>query len=173
VATDVHVVAIPVYRLVTSPGLLDLPSRLLVMQVRIEGTGASSYTFSAGDLTVALPDGTPVRVFDRGRVDELLRRTLIAEADMSYLMRPGHLPGGLGRFAATAITEMVERNLLWRGTFGPGEPLQGYVVIDTGRALLSLDGVSFEVVARRQGDEVPARYAYQFAAAPPATTGTP
>jgi hypothetical protein len=172
-ATDFQVVAIPVYRLVASPGLLDLPSRLLVVQLRIEGTGDASYTFSPGDLTVALPDGTRARLFDPARVDEVLQRTLIAEADMSYLMRPGHLPGGIGKFSAAAVAEMIARNLLGPGTFGPGQPLQGYVVIDTGEALLSLDGASFEVIARRQGDDAPARYAYQFAAAPTGATGTP
>ncbi|MFN8640801.1 MAG: hypothetical protein U0802_03755 [Candidatus Binatia bacterium] len=171
-ATDFHVVAVPVYRLVLSPGLLDLPSRLLVVQVRIEGTGDASYTFAPGDLTVALPDGGNARIFDPARVNELLQRTLIAEADMSYLARPGHVPGGIGTFSAGAIASMVERSLLGRGSFGPGQPLQGYVVIDTGQALLSLDGTSFEVVARRQGDDAPARYAYQVA--PSATgTGTP
>ena len=172
-ATDFQVVAVPVYRLVASPGLLDLPSRLLVMQVRIEGTGDASYTFSPGDLTIALPDGTRARIFDQARVNELLQRTLFAEADMSYLLRPGHIPGGVGRFSSAALADMVERNLLGRGSFGPGQPLQGYVVIDTGQALLSLDGVSFEVVARRQGDETPARYAYQFASSPSGATGTP
>ena len=45
------------------------------------------------------------------------------------------------------------------------------MVIDTGQALMSLDGASFEVVARRQGDDAPARYAYQFATAPSGATG--
>lgn len=172
-ATDFRVVAIPVYRLVASPGLLDLPSRLLVMQVRIEGTGDASYTFSPGDLTIALPDGTRARIFDPARVNELMQRTVFAEADMSYLLRPGHIPGGVGTFSSAALAEMVERNLLGRGSFGPGRPLQGYMVIDTGQALLSLDGASFEVIARRQGDDAPARYAYQFATAPSGATGTP
>ena len=37
---------------------------------------------------------------------------------------------------------------------------------------MSLDGASFEVIARRLGDDIPARYAYQLATAPyGATTG--
>lgn len=172
-ATDFRVVTVPVYRLVASPGLLDLPSRLVVLQVRIEGTGDASYAFSPGDLTIVLPDGQRARIFDPARVNELMERTMVAEADMSYLLRPNHVPGGVGKFSSAAIAEMIERNLLGRGSFGPGQPLQGYVVIDTGQALLSLDGTSFEVVARRQGDDAPARYAYQFASAPSATEGTP
>jgi hypothetical protein len=163
-AEDFNVVAVPVYRLVTSPALLDAPSRLQVVQLRIVSTGDHSYTVAPGDLTVALPDGTHARIFDRARADELLRRTLLAEADMSYLLRPGHVPG--------ALAEMIERNLLAEGTFNPGRPLQGYVVIDTGQAMMSLDGASFEVIARRLGDDAPARYAYQLATAPYGATGT-
>jgi hypothetical protein len=48
--------------------------------------------------------------------------------------------------------------------------LQGYVVIDTGTALMSIEGASFEVVARRLGDDAPARYAYQLRPAPAAET---
>lgn len=171
-ATDFTVVAVPAYRLVTGPSALDAPSRLLAVRVHIESTGQSSYVFAPGDLTIALPDGTHARIFDRARADELLRRTLLAEADMSYLLRPGHLPGGTGTYSSEALAAMVETNLLSDGIFGPGQPLQGYVVIDTGHALMSLDGASFEVIARRQGDDIPARYAYQLATAPyGATTG--
>lgn len=172
-AADFHVVAIPVYRLVASPGLLDLPSRLLVVQVRIEGTGDARYTFSPADLTVTLPDGTRARIFDSARGQELLQRTLVAEADMSYLMRPDHVPGGVGRYSSTALAEMIARNLLGPGSFGPDQALQGYVLIDTGQMLLTLEGTSFEVVARRQGDDAPTRFAYQFAAAAPGASGTP
>ncbi len=171
-ATDFTVVAVPVYRLVTSQGMLDAPSRILVVQVRIESTGQASYVFAPDDLTIALPDGTHARIFDHARADKLLRRTLIAEADMNYLLRPDHLPGGVGTYSASALAAMVETNLLSDGTFAPGQPLQGYVVIDTGQALMSLDGASFEVIARRQGDDLLARYAYQLATAPNgATTG--
>lgn len=62
--------------------------------------------------------------------------------------------------------------MLGDGISNPGQPLQGYVVIDTGQALMSLDGASFEVIARRLGDDAPARYAYQVAIAPNGTTGT-
>ena len=82
-----------------------------------------------------------------------LRRTLLAEADMSYLLRPDHVPGGVGTYSASALAEMVETNLLGDGIFDPGQPLQGYVVVDTGQALMSLDGASFEVIARRLGDD--------------------
>jgi hypothetical protein len=171
-ATDFTVVAVPAYRLVTGPNALDAPSRLLAVRVQIESTGQSSYLFAPDDLTIALPDGTHARIYDRARADQLLRRTLLAEADMSYLMRPGHLPGGVGTYSAEALAAMVETNLLSDGVFGPGQPLQGYVVIDTAHPLMSLDGASFEVIARRQGDDIPTRYAYQLATAPyGATTG--
>lgn len=106
-AGDFSVVAVPVYRLVTSPALLDAPSRLMVVQVRIVSTGNSGYAFTPGDLTVKLPDGTHARIFDRARADELLRRTFLAEADMNYLLRPDHLPGGVGEYSPSALVAMI------------------------------------------------------------------
>lgn len=169
-ATDFTLVALPVYRLVASPGLLDSPSRLLAVQVRLEAVDGASYAVAPDDLSIALPDGTQARIFDRPRATQLLQRALIADADMSYLLRPDHLPGGLGTFAASALSSMLQENLLGPGTFGAGQPLQGYVVIDTGQPMMSLDGASFSVVAHRVGDDLPTRYAFQLA---PGAAGTP
>ncbi|MBX3026248.1 hypothetical protein KF840_15165 [bacterium] len=168
---DFNAVALPVYRLVANPPLLDAPSRLLVVQLRITSTGDHSYTVTPGDLTVALPDGTHARIFDTARADQLLRRTHLAEADMSYLLRANHVPGGIATYSSDALAQMVGSNLLAEGTVAPGQPLQGYIVIDTGQPMLSLDGASFEVIARRVGDYAPARYAYQVATAGAATAG--
>ena len=166
-------VALPTYRLVASQGLLDSPSRLLAVQVRLEGTGSASYAFTPDDLTIALPDGTQARIFDHPRATLLLQRALVADADMSYLLRPEHQPGGFGTFSAEALSSMVQQHLLGPGTFGPGQPLQGYVVIDTGQPMMTLDGAAFAVVAHRIGDDLPARYAYQLATVPAGTVGTP
>jgi len=159
---DFTVRALPVYRLVSSPVMVDAPSRLLVVSLRLEGTGDASYAYTASDLHIVLPDGSRARVFDHPRALELLRRAIISEADMSYLLRPGHQPGGISDFTRSAVAEMVAGNLLDAGAFASGRPLQGYVVIDTGVALMSIEGASFEVVARRLGDDAPARYAYQL-----------
>lgn len=164
-------VALPAYRLVASEGLLDSPSRLLAVQVRIEATGSASYSFTLDDLTIALPDGTQARIFDRPRATLLLQRGLVADADMSYLLRPDHQPGGFGTFSAKALSDMVQQHLLGPGTFAPGQPLQGYIVIDTGQPMMTLDGAAFAVVAHRIGDDVPARYAYQLATAPAGGSG--
>ena len=52
--------------------------------------------------------------------------------------------------------------------------MQGYIVIDTGQPVMSLQGASFEVIARRVGDYAAARYAYQVVTTGPAeATGTP
>lgn len=168
-SADFTVSALPVYRLVSSPALADSPSRLLVVSLRLEGTGEASYAYTSSDLHVILPGGSRARVFDRARALELLRRTTIAEADMTYLLRPDHQAGGIGEFTRSAVADMVAANLLADGPFAAGRPLQGYVVIDTGTALMSIEGASFEVVARRLGDDAPARYAYQL---PPAAVET-
>ncbi len=159
---DFTVRALPVYRLVSSPVLIDSPSRLLVVSLRLEATGDPSYAYTASDLHIVLPDGSRARIFDHPRALELLRRAIITEADMSYLLRPGHQPGGISEFTRSALADMVAGNLLDAGAFASGRPLQGYVVIDTGVALMSIEGASFEVVARRLGDDAPARYAYRL-----------
>lgn len=166
--TGFFVAAVPVYRLATSQYLLDVPSRLLVLQVRVESTGQDSFTARLQDLGIVLADGTPARVFDTARARVLLRRTLLGEADLAYTAQPDHLPGGVSAFSRAALRDMVAENLLEGGSFGPGQPLQGYVVIDTGQPLTALDGAAFELVARRLGDDMPARYARQLgpAAAP-------
>jgi hypothetical protein len=171
-ASEFTAVAVPVYRLVATRAQLDAPSRLLVVQLRIMSTGAHSYTVGPGDLTVALPDGTHARIFDSARADQLLRRTYLADADLSYLLRPGHVPGGVAAYSSGALAQMVESNLLREGIVTPEQPLQGYIVIDTGEAMSSIEGASFEVIARRVGDYAPARYAYQLATSGSGTAGT-
>ena len=165
-ATDFTVHALPIYRLVTSETLIDTPSRLLVLQVRLEGTGEASYMFAAQDLVIALPDGTRAHVFDRARAVELLRRTAIAQADFSYLQRGGYVPGGIAGYSRRPLADLVSSRLLTEGTFDAATPLQGYVVVDTGAARTTLDGAVVEVVARRMTDSARTRFAYQLATAP-------
>ncbi len=167
------VAAVPVYRLVTSEYLLDVPSRLLVLQVRLESTGSDSFSARVQDLGIVLPDGSPARVFDATRARVLLARTLLGEADLGYLQRAERLPGGISAYSRSALADMVSANLLEEGAFGPGQPLQGYVVIDTGQALPSLDGAAFELVARRLGDDTPTRYARQLGPTPELVEATP
>jgi hypothetical protein len=172
-ATDFTANALPVYRLVTQESLIDIPSRLLVLQVRLEGSGTASYMFNAQDLIIALPDGTHARVFDRARAQELLRRTLIAEADFVYQQRAGYEPGGIAPYSRQAIADMVATRLLTEGSFDAANPLQGYVVVDTGVARSTLDGTTVEVVAHRAADAAPARFAYELATAPHDATTAP
>ncbi|MGD9762877.1 MAG: hypothetical protein AB7V27_04095 [Candidatus Binatia bacterium] len=159
---DFAVTAAPVFRLVANPALLDVPSRLLVMRVVLQGTGQSYFGFGLQDFKVAFPDGTTARVFDQPRALELLRRTMIADADMSYLAR-GEQGGGVSDDVRESYHFMISNKLLSDGSFGPQQPLEGYVVIDTQQPLMSLSGASLEVVARRVGDDAPTRYACQLA----------
>lgn len=156
----------PVFRLIINPVLIDSPSRLLVVRLMLATTGQSYYAFALTDLSIAPPGGTRARVFDPPRARELLRRTTLAEADMSYLTQDGYVAGGLSSDVRDALDAMVRNDLLDTGTFGPGQALEGYVVIDTEQSLMSLDGAAVEVLARRVGDDVTARYAAQVASAP-------
>ncbi len=162
--------ALPVFRLVTNEALIDSPSRLLVLQVRLESVGEGGYAFTPQDLTIALPDGTQGRFFDRPRALELLRRTTIADADFNYLQRDGHAPGGIDPYSRVPLAEMVGNNLLSNGSFSQGAALQGYLVVDIGTARTSLDGAVVEVVAHRLADATPSRSTFQLATVPRAGT---
>jgi hypothetical protein len=165
--------ALPVYRLVTNPVLADAPARLLVIQVRLSSTDDRALSLTPEDLAVVLPTGEPRRVFDRGRALELLRRTTLAEGDLSYVQRDGYVPSGLESAVRPQLTDMVMSNLLTAGPLTGDYPLQGYVVVDTGVALPSLEGASLEVVAYRLSDAESTRGTYQFAAAVPQVASVP
>lgn len=165
------VTALPVYRLAANRALLDAPSRLLVVDVRLSTIDEAPLQFFPEDLSVALPGGGRGIVFDPARAHVLLSRTLLAEADLGYLQRADPQPGGIPAAVRPQLAAMVGQHLLGSGTFAAGSALRGYVVIDTVVPLRSLDGAAVEVVARRLDDAAPARYAYQFTAAVPAEEG--
>jgi hypothetical protein len=159
-----RITALPVYRLVTSPAVADLPSRLVVIQVRMTA-GAAAIQVALDDITVALADGRRGRVLDPGRAREVLRRTILVDADLAYT-RTGtqHPPGGLDprlrpRLAAAVADELFDEAILTEG-----EAAQGYLVVDTEQPLLSLDGAAIEVAAVRFGDPEPVRTAFRFTA---------
>lgn len=156
--------ALPAFRLVPDEFLLDVPSRLLVIQIYMTTAEDSTLQFSVKDFTLLLPNGVQARVLDRPRALEVLRRTMLAEAKFDYLDQGGQ-PGGLSGFSPQRLRDVVAGNLLSENTFGAGESLNGYVVVDTGTAFRSLEGGSVEVVVYRLSDSAGGRNAYQFAAA--------
>jgi hypothetical protein len=175
--TGLTISAVPVYRLIATPVTADLPSRLLVVQMRIDTSLDRALSFSADDVSFILPSGQRAVVFDRGRAMELLRRTTLGDVDLSYVQRNyDHPPGGLDASAAAQLSDSVVSNLLSDIAFNNEHGIQGYVVVDTGVPLPSLAGSSVEVVAYRLSDSQPAGGQYQFAAAAPtapAATETP
>lgn len=161
--------ALPVYRLIASPAVADVPSRLVILYVRLAGLHDTAMQFSRQDLKVTLPDGSQARIFDQPRAVELVRRTTLGEADLGYVSTVGdHPPGGIHAYVQPQIADWVLANLLSDGVFGAGQVLQGYLVVDTGVAYPRLDGGTVEVTAYRLSDAAPERYAYQFPSAPPA-----
>lgn len=161
--------ALPVCRLVADPLLVDSPSRLLVLQVRVGTILDRPLSVTPDDVALVLPNGQRARVFDRGRAMELVRRTTLADPDLAYLQRPeSYVPGGLDDSTRAGLSEMIVSNLLTEGAFTNESPAQGFVVVDTSVPLTSLQGTTLEVVAYRLSDSQPAHGTYQFAAAPAA-----
>jgi hypothetical protein len=164
VSPPVIVSVVPAYRLILSPHLADAPSRLLVLHARLEALNDETLRLSPGDVTLRLPDGSPGKVFDPPRAIELLRRTDIGAADLSYVGREaGFRPGGLPQAAKPAIKEEITTNLLYAGDFDRRQPIDGYLVVDTEAPLADLDGVVLEIVASRVDDTTALRYTYRFA----------
>lgn len=158
----------PAYRLVTNRMLADAPSRLLVIQVRLSSTDDRALSLTPEDLAVVLPTGESRRVFDRRRALELLRRTMLAEGDLSYVHRDDYVPSGMDDSVRPQLTDMIIGNLLSEGPLTNDYTVQGFVIVDTGVALPSLAGASLEVVAHHLSDSEAAHGTYQFAAALPA-----
>jgi hypothetical protein len=172
-ASGLTMTALPMYRLVTSPELADSPSRLFVIQVRLVATDAA-LSVSLDDMTLVLPNGQHGRTFDRARALELLRRTTLVDADLSYLLHNGdHVPGGLSDAARASLRDLVAEHLLTDDAFTAEQPLVGFVIVDTGVTLLSLDGASLEVVAHRLRDAEPAATVYAFTGTPTAVPEAP
>lgn len=173
-SSDLTVNALPVYRLIADPALADLPSRLLVLQVRLSASGGAALSVAPDDVALTLPNGAPARVFDRARAVELLRRTMLADANRSYLQRTGnHPPGGLDAFARARLSDLVTNNLLTNGAVAGDQTIEEFVVVDTGTPLASLDGAALHVVAYRLRDAAPQAATYQFAATAAAASEAP
>ncbi len=161
----VTVSALLSYRLIINPALADAPSRLLVLHTRIEALDEGSFRFDPAGAQIQLPDGTIGRAFDQARALELLQRTDLGLGDLAYLERGGGgLPrGGLNAPLKPVLTNLVRKELLGRTDFSREQPLQGYLVVDIGRPLASLQGVVLEVEAVRLSDAAPVRDRYEFA----------
>jgi hypothetical protein len=162
----VAVTAFPAYRLVLDPAQIDQPSRLLVLRTRIEALDENSTLhFSPRGVRIILPDGTSGNVFDRARGIEILKRTDLAEGDLSYTEEGNARPhGGLAQWTKPLLRDDLSKGLLEESDFDKAQPLTGYLVVDTIRPLSSLDGVVLEVTAIRLGDAEPVRQTFQFAA---------
>ncbi len=168
---ELSVTARPAYRLAISPGGADAPSRLLVLQVRLATSDDTALSVAPEDIALTLPNGEPGRVFDQARAVEVLHRTILADADLSYLQRgSAHPPGGLDDGTRSGLVDIILGNLLSAQAFAGGQGAQGFVVVDTQVPLTSLDGASLQVVAYRLRDAAPVTAPYQFTSAPAAAT---
>jgi hypothetical protein len=152
--------AAPIYRLVVNPEFANIPSRLMVVQVRVGTIGDAALSVAPRDVTFTLPDGQPARIFDRARAVEVLHRTMAASAATAGM---GSVPDSTSVAPADGLAD----DLLNDGVFVNGQTLQGLLVIDTGAPLTSLDGSSVQITAYRLRDSEPVVVTYQFASVPP------
>ncbi len=157
------VTAVPEYRLLIYP---DLPtaSRFFIVRTRVQPISDDLFHFTPTDVRVTLSDGSTGRTFDRARAKALLDALDLVEAQSP----PGPAPNGYGWDGrlAPAIQDRLRTEiglaLLDEGAFTRTEPLQGYLVVDTGRLQSSLSDASLEVTVSRVGDDLIAKESYQF-----------
>jgi hypothetical protein len=172
-ASGLSISALPVYRLVADPALLDAPSRLLVLHVRLETTDERPSTVWPENSLLTLPGGQHGRVFDRGRAMELLRRTTLADANLAYLQRvEGYQPGGFDVWSREQLVDMIMANLLSEGALTKATGVRGYVVADVHTPMSSLHGATLDYWAYPLDDSQPAHARYAFGGVE-AATATP
>ena len=165
--------ALPAYRLVTSWTQVDAPSRLLVIQVQLWTTEDRALSLRPENLVLVLPTGQERRAFDHVRALELVRRTTVANGDLSYLYGAGYAPGGLDEYARPQLTSTIASRLLSEGLVNNVYSTQGYIVVDTVDPLVSLDGATLVGVAQRASDSASVSGAYRFAGTAPTVAGVP
>jgi hypothetical protein len=147
-----------VYRLVVGPRWADAPSRLLVVYARLQNAGDQSILFRPEEMRLQLTDGGSGRVFDRARAVELLRRTNFGDPQP---------PTGEARtittvWAEAALDDQVLHSLMDATDLSPGQVVEGFLIVDAGRPIASLEGAALEVVGTRAGDMAPVRDTYRF-----------
>ena len=162
-APSIRITARPSYRLIVKPQESDAPTRLVVLYVRIKPASDGPLRFSPSNVRVSLPDGTSAAVFDHARAEVLLERLNLGVGNLAYVTNGSrrYPPGGLGRRSEKRFRAMVIDRLLDAAEFGAAEPLEGFLVVDMGHPLASLDGVVLEVRADRDGQS-PLRDTYRF-----------
>lgn len=161
--------ASPAYRLLLGPEWADVPSRLLVLYARIENAGDQPILVRPGEMRFRLPDETSGRVFDRARAVELIRRTDCGVHDLSYVHKPPseYFPGGLHSSIQSRLDDQMLGSLLDVVDLSPGAAIEGFLVVDAGQPVASLDGALLELVGTRPGDSAPVHETYRFAATLP------
>ena len=144
-----------VYRLVVGPRWADAPSRLLVVYARVQNAGDQSIAFRPEEMRIQLTDGESGRVFDRARAAELLRRTNFGDAEPAA--------GGTRMvWSEVALDDQVLHSLMDATDLSPGQIVEGFLIVDVGHPVASLEGAALEVVGTRSSDMAPVRNTYRF-----------
>ena len=165
----VQISALPVYRLIVSDVLADVPSRLIAVYVRVYAKDDARVNVSTNDMTLSLLSGEQGRVFDRARAVQILHRTTLGDADLSYL-QGAHAPGGLGGYSQSQLTAVV-LNRLFNDTVlsTSNSPVEGYVIVDTLQAVPSLTGASMAITVHAVDDGTPMQATYEIVPPQPRT----
>ena len=154
-----NVAASPIFRLVIPPNRANLPSRLVVLLVRVDNVDDQQREIRPERILLELPDGSRRFALDHPRALELLRRSILAPpevADAAYYPSAGGLPiANQSYWHGRVRAELFPDRLL-----APEESAEGYVIVDTGRRFWSLRDAAIEAFAEPPQSEpavLPAR----------------
>ncbi len=148
-APRIHARVNPVFRLVIPPRPLDEPTRLVALFVRIENIDQQPLLIRPDLLRLQLPDGSTRHALDKARASEIMSRSVLARYNLAYLANdPSAPPGGLSLRQLSYWTDRVHSDLLADVRLEPRETVEGFVVLDTGHRLRSLQDTAVEAFAQ-------------------------
>jgi hypothetical protein len=151
-APSIEARANPVFRLVVPPRPLDEPARLVAVFVRIENIDDGDLLIRPDRVRLELPDGARRFALDKPRAIEILKRSLLARYDLYYLDDDPPPPrGGLSRQQQEYWTQRFHEDLLDDTRLAPGQSVEGFVIVDTGRRFRTLEDTVVEAIPHPAG----------------------
>jgi len=159
----VTVSATPAFRLIVSPELSNAPSRLIVLYARVEAKVNERLHFDPAQMHIVFSGQRRGEIFDPPRAAVLLEQTELASWDVGSPAQSPHSPNGIDKEFRARLKEKVREALMFPADLDPEQALSGYLVVDAGAPVTSLEDAALEVVTTRVRDLKEFRTISQFA----------
>lgn len=141
----------PAFRLVIPPRPIHAPTRLVVVFVHIENIDDVSLLIRPDLIRLELPDGSTRFALDKPRAVEILKRSLLARFEPARPHDSGRSGSGLTKADQRRWERRFREELLSNTRLGPGEAVEGFVIVDTTRTFVTLDDTVVQAIAEPVG----------------------